>query len=83
MGDATVSGLGSSFDPMLLVNTCREANALSTNELANRTLAARRAEHDALVDLVQGMNEEALSRPSGAAEWTVTQVLHTWAAVRR
>jgi uncharacterized protein (TIGR03083 family) len=43
--------------------------------LADRTIAALRATHDGLAALVPGLTDEQLTGPSGAAEWTVAQVL--------
>ena len=43
--------------------------------LADRTIAALRATHDELGALVPGLTDEQLTGPSGAAEWTVAQVL--------
>ena len=43
--------------------------------LADRTIAALRTTHDDLVALVPGVTDEQLTGPSGAAEWTVAQVL--------
>ena len=43
--------------------------------LADRTIAALRATHDDLSTLVPGLTDEQLTGPSGAAEWTVAQVL--------
>jgi uncharacterized protein (TIGR03083 family) len=43
--------------------------------LADRTIAALRATHDELAALVPGLTDEQLTGPSGAAEWTVAQVL--------
>ncbi|MGV9360724.1 maleylpyruvate isomerase family mycothiol-dependent enzyme [Amycolatopsis sp. NPDC003731] len=44
-------------------------------QLVDRTIAALRSEHDTLADLVRGLTDEQLAAPSGAAEWTVAQVL--------
>ncbi|MER5321971.1 maleylpyruvate isomerase family mycothiol-dependent enzyme [Streptosporangium roseum] len=43
--------------------------------LADRTIAALRTNHDDLSASVGGMSADDLARPSGAAEWTVAQVL--------
>jgi len=43
--------------------------------LVDRTAAAIRANHDTLAALVPTLSEEQLAGPSGAAEWTVAQVL--------
>lgn len=43
--------------------------------LADRTIAVLRATHDDLAALVAGLTDEQLAGPSGAAEWTVAQVL--------
>jgi uncharacterized protein (TIGR03083 family) len=45
------------------------------SELADRVISALRAEHETLVRLVAGLDEERLAAPSGAEEWTVAQVL--------
>jgi uncharacterized protein (TIGR03083 family) len=42
---------------------------------ADRTIAALRATHDDLAALVPGLSDQQLTGPSGAAEWTVAQVL--------
>jgi uncharacterized protein (TIGR03083 family) len=42
---------------------------------ADRTISALRSGHDDLVGLVDGLGPDDLSRPSGASEWTVAQVL--------
>ena len=42
---------------------------------ADRIISALRTGHDDLVALVAGIAPEDLTRPSGAAEWTVAQVL--------
>jgi uncharacterized protein (TIGR03083 family) len=42
---------------------------------ADRTIAALRATHDDLAALVPSLSDEQLTRPSGASEWTVAQVL--------
>jgi uncharacterized protein (TIGR03083 family) len=43
--------------------------------LADRTINALRATYDDLAALVPGLTPEQLTGPSGAAEWTVAQVL--------
>ncbi|GAA1614072.1 maleylpyruvate isomerase family mycothiol-dependent enzyme [Actinoplanes couchii] len=43
--------------------------------LAGRTIAALRSEHDALAALVPGLGDDQLTGPSGAADWTVADVL--------
>jgi len=43
--------------------------------LADRTIAALRAGHDALAAVVPDLTDEQLRRPSGAAEWSLAQVL--------
>ncbi len=43
--------------------------------LADRTVAALRAQHDELSALVRDTPAEQLSAPSGASEWSVAQVL--------
>src|SRR5947208_8951411 len=43
--------------------------------LADRTIAALRATHDGLADLVPGLTDQQLTGPSGASEWTVAQAL--------
>jgi uncharacterized protein (TIGR03083 family) len=43
--------------------------------LTDRTIAALRAEHDLLAGVVEGLSGSQLAGPSGAAEWTVAQVL--------
>ena len=43
--------------------------------LADRTIAALRANHDELAALVPGLSDDQLAGPSGASEWTVAQVL--------
>ncbi|MDQ7803114.1 maleylpyruvate isomerase family mycothiol-dependent enzyme [Amycolatopsis sp. A133] len=45
------------------------------NQLVDRTIAALRAEHDALAGLVRTLTDEQLAAPSGADEWTVAQAL--------
>lgn len=43
--------------------------------LASRTIAALRANHDTLAALVPTLNEDQLTAPSGASEWTIAQAL--------
>ena len=43
--------------------------------LADRTIAALRTSHDDVAVLVPDLTDEQLTGPSGAAEWTVAQVL--------
>jgi len=43
--------------------------------LADRTIAALRAEHDLATTAVSDLTEEQLTGPSGASEWTVAAVL--------
>ncbi|SDT76871.1 maleylpyruvate isomerase family mycothiol-dependent enzyme [Actinoplanes derwentensis] len=43
--------------------------------LASRTIAALRSEHDTLAGVVSGLSAEQLTGPSGAAEWTIADVL--------
>jgi len=43
--------------------------------LADRTIAALRANHDELAALVPDLSADQLTGPSGAAEWSVAQVL--------
>jgi uncharacterized protein (TIGR03083 family) len=43
--------------------------------LADRTIEALRASHDALAALVPDLTDEQLRSPSGATEWSVAQVL--------
>jgi len=43
--------------------------------LADRTIAALRAEHDATATIVRELTDEQLSAPSGATEWSVAAVL--------
>ena len=45
------------------------------SQLVDRTIAALRSEYDTLADLVRTLTDEQLAAPSGAAEWTVAQVL--------
>lgn len=44
-------------------------------ELVDRVIAAIRLNHDVLVALIPNLDEEHLTGPSGASEWTVAQVL--------
>src|SRR3954469_15600188 len=43
--------------------------------LASRTIAALRGEHDALASTVPALTAEQLTGPSGASDWTVADVL--------
>lgn len=45
------------------------------NQLLDRTVTALRSEHDMLADLVATLTDDQLATTSGAAEWTVAQVL--------
>jgi uncharacterized protein (TIGR03083 family) len=45
------------------------------SQLVDRTITALRSEHDLLADLVRALTDEQLATTSGAAEWTVAQVL--------
>jgi uncharacterized protein (TIGR03083 family) len=45
------------------------------SQLGDRTLTALRSEHDMLAGLVRTLTDDQLAAPSGAAEWTVAQVL--------
>jgi uncharacterized protein (TIGR03083 family) len=45
------------------------------SELADRAIAALHAEHDTLVALVAGADDDQLNAPSGARDWTIAQVL--------
>ncbi|MEU3983388.1 maleylpyruvate isomerase family mycothiol-dependent enzyme [Streptomyces sp. NPDC026672] len=45
------------------------------SELVDRTIAALRAEHDTLVALLADLDDNKLTAPSGADEWTIAQVL--------
>ena len=45
------------------------------SQLVDRTITALRAEHDVLAGLVRTFTDEQLALTSGAAEWTVAQVL--------
>ena len=42
---------------------------------ADKVIAALRAGHDNLAALVSGLSDDDLARPSGAAEWDISQVL--------
>jgi uncharacterized protein (TIGR03083 family) len=42
---------------------------------ADTIIVALRAGHDSLADLVAGLSDDDLARPSGAAEWDISQVL--------
>lgn len=44
-------------------------------DLADRTIALLRRQHDELAALAQGLSDDDLARPSGASEWPVAQVL--------
>lgn len=48
---------------------------MPATELADATIVGLRQEHDALAGLVRGLDQQALSGPSGAAEWSIAQVL--------
>ncbi|WP_329048570.1 maleylpyruvate isomerase family mycothiol-dependent enzyme [Amycolatopsis sp. NBC_01488] len=45
------------------------------SQLVDRTITALRAEADTLAGLVRTLTDDQLAAPSGAAEWTVAQVL--------
>ncbi len=45
------------------------------SQLVDRTITALRSEHDKLADLVRTLTDDQLATTSGAAEWTVAQVL--------
>ncbi|SDF43835.1 TIGR03083 family protein [Lentzea fradiae] len=45
------------------------------SQLVDRTITVLRAEHDALAALVRTFTDDQLASASGAAEWTVAQVL--------
>lgn len=45
------------------------------SQLVDRTLAALRSEHDTLAGLARTLTDDQLATTSGAAEWTVAQVL--------
>ena len=44
-------------------------------EIVDRTIAALRANHDRLVEVVSGLTPEQLTGPSGASDWTIADVL--------
>ena len=46
-----------------------------TNDLADRTIAELRANHDRLAGVVAGLTEDQLTGPSGASDWTIADVL--------
>lgn len=50
-------------------------NITTMAESARDAIAALRRSHDELVTLVDGLDPDALKAPSGAAEWTVADVL--------
>ncbi|GAB2928701.1 hypothetical protein GCM10027047_26750 [Rhodococcus aerolatus] len=43
--------------------------------LVDRTIAALRAEHDVLADVVARVDDDQLTAPSGASRWSVADVL--------
>jgi uncharacterized protein (TIGR03083 family) len=45
------------------------------SDQANQAITALRSGHNELADLVSGMSLDDLTRPSGAAEWDISQVL--------
>ncbi|MET0236876.1 MAG: maleylpyruvate isomerase family mycothiol-dependent enzyme [Kibdelosporangium sp.] len=45
------------------------------SQLVDRTITALRSEHDSLAGLVRTLTDDQLATTSGAAEWTVAQVL--------
>ncbi|MEV4313315.1 maleylpyruvate isomerase family mycothiol-dependent enzyme [Actinocrispum sp. NPDC049592] len=45
------------------------------SQLVDRTITALRSEHDKLADLARTLTDDQLATTSGAAEWTVAQVL--------
>ena len=47
----------------------------TASSLADRTIAALRANHDRLAEVVAGLTPEQLTGPSGASDWTVADVL--------
>jgi uncharacterized protein (TIGR03083 family) len=49
--------------------------SLTDGSLTDRTIAALRAEHDALAGVVGELSGAQLAGPSGASEWTAAQVL--------
>jgi uncharacterized protein (TIGR03083 family) len=46
-----------------------------TSDLVNQTIAALRANHDRLAEVVAGLTDAELTGPSGASEWTIADVL--------
>ena len=46
-----------------------------SSSLADRTIAALRANHDRLAGLVSSLSEAQLTGPSGASDWTIADVL--------
>ena len=46
-------------------------------------IAALRNSHERLASLIEGMTEEQLTSQSYDRDWTVAQVLSTWAAAPR
>ena len=55
--------------------TGRLGDCAVVTSLADRTIAALRAEHDALATTVAELTDQDLVGPSGATEWTVADVL--------
>lgn len=49
--------------------------APSMTDLVDRTIAALRANHETLADLVPTLSDDDLAKPSGATEWSVAQAL--------
>jgi len=45
------------------------------SDLVDRTISALRAEHDILLALIPNIPDDALTGPSGAADWTIAQTL--------
>jgi len=45
------------------------------SELVDRTIVALRTEHDTVVTLLPNLTDDLLSGPSGAADWSIAQVL--------
>jgi hypothetical protein len=45
------------------------------NQLVDRTITALRSEHDTLAGLVPTLTDDQLATTSGAADWSVAQVL--------
>src|SRR3954466_9162821 len=45
------------------------------SQLVDRTITAIRSEYDTLAGLVRTLTDDQLAAPSGAADWTVAQVL--------